>query len=115
MLIFCTLFEDFVRLSMAYLVDSGSARVTFGLEPHVPLSGWITAKQTQTRFAKRLGGMFCQSFDRSDPAQAQRLAWAFLAALSGAHQRAIDTADYAQNRLHRFKNSVRSCVPEMCF
>ena len=77
----------------ALLVDL-AARVTFGLEPHVPLAAWITAKQAQTRSAKRLGGMFCQSFGY-DAVQAQRLAWAFLAALSGAQQRAINWADGA--------------------
>ena len=75
----------------ALLVDL-AARVTCGLEPHVPLAAWITAKQAQTRSAKRLGGMFCQSFGY-DAVQAQRLAWAFLAALSGAQQRAIDPGD----------------------
>ena len=75
----------------ALLVDL-AARVTSGLEPHVPLAAWITAKQAQMRFAKRFGGMFCQIFG-CDPTQAQRLAWAFLAALSGAQQRAIDPGD----------------------
>ena len=70
------------------LVDL-AARVTSGLEPHVPLVAWVTAEQAQTHSAKRLGGMFCHSFG-CDPAQAQRLAWAFLAGLSGAQQRAID-------------------------
>ena len=70
------------------LVDL-AARATSGLEPHVPLAAWIAAKQAQMRSAKRLGGMYCQIFG-CDPAQAQRLAWAFLAALSGAQQRAID-------------------------
>ena len=78
----------------ALLVDL-AARVTSGLEPHVPLAAWITAKQAQMRFAKRFGGMFCQIFG-CDPAQAQRLAWAFLAALSGAQQRAIDPGDDAE-------------------
>ena len=77
----------------ALLVDL-AARVTSGLEPHVPLVAWIAAKQAQMRSAKRLGGMFCQIFG-CDPAQAQRLAWAFLAALSGAQQRAINGADGA--------------------
>ena len=72
----------------ALLVDL-AARVTFGLEPHVPLAAWVTAKQAQTRAAKRLGGMFCLRFG-CHPAEAQRLAWAFLAGLSGAQQRAID-------------------------
>jgi hypothetical protein len=36
--------------------------------------------------------MFYQNFD-CDPAQAQRLAWAFMAALSGAQQRAIEMQD----------------------
>ena len=70
------------------LVDL-AARATSGLAPHVPLAAWIAAKQAQMRSAKRLGGMYCQIFG-CDPAQAQRLAWAFLAALSGAQQRAID-------------------------
>ena len=75
----------------ALLVDL-AARVTSGLEPHVPLAAWVTAKQAQMRSAKRLGGMFYQIFG-CDPAQAQRLAWAFLAALSGAQQRAFDLGD----------------------
>jgi len=78
----------------ALLVDL-AARVTSGLEPHVPLAAWVTAKQAQMRSAKRFGGMFCQIFG-CDPAQAQRLAWAFLAALSGAQQRAIDPGDSPQ-------------------
>ena len=77
----------------ALLVDL-AARVTSGLEPHVPLAAWVTAKQAQMRSAKRFGGIFCQIFGR-DPAQAQRLAWAFLAALSGAQQRAINRSDGA--------------------
>ena len=84
---FCNRFyQSFV--ADALLVDL-AVRVTSGLEPHVPLGAWVTAKQAQTRFAKRLGGMFCRIFS-CDPAQAQRLAWAFLAGLSGAQQRAID-------------------------
>ena len=75
------------------LVDL-AARATSGLEPNVPLAAWIAAKQAQTRSAKRLGGMFCHLFG-IDPAQAQRLAWAFLAALSGAQQRALDPGDNA--------------------
>ena len=77
----------------ALLVDL-AARVTSGLEPHVPLAAWVTAKQAQMRSAKRFGGIFCQIFG-CDPAQAQRLAWAFLAALSGAQQRAINGSDGA--------------------
>ena len=77
----------------ALLVDL-AARVTSGLAPHFPLAAWVTAKQAQIRSAKRFGGMFCQIFG-CDPAQAQRLAWAFLAALSGAQQRAINWADGA--------------------
>jgi AcrR family transcriptional regulator len=76
------------------LVDL-AARATSELEPHVPLAAWIAAKQAQTRSAKRLGGLFCHRFG-CDPAQAQRLAWAFLAALSGAQQRAIDPGDSTQ-------------------
>ena len=72
----------------ALLVDL-AARATFGLEPHVPLATWIATKQAQTRSAKRLGGLFCHCFE-CYPAEAQRLAWAFLAGLSGAQQRAID-------------------------
>ena len=74
------------------LVDL-AARATSGLEPHVPLAAWVAAKQTQTRSAKRLGGMFCHRFDFG-PARAQRLAWAFLAGLRGAQQCAI----YADGR-----------------
>ena len=76
------------------LVDL-AARATSGLEPHVPLAAWIAAKQAQTRSAKRLGGLFCHRFG-CDPARALRLAWAFLAALSGAQQRAIDPGDDAE-------------------
>lgn len=72
-----------------------SARSTFGFEPHVPLAAWIAAKQAQTWSAKRLGGMFCYRFG-CDPVQAQRLAWAFLAALSGAQQRAFYPSDDAK-------------------
>ena len=72
----------------ALLVDLAT-RVTSGFEPYVPLATWVTAKQAQVRAAKRLGGLFCHIFG-CDPAQAQRLAWAFLAGLSGAQQRAID-------------------------
>ena len=53
------LYHSFV--ADALLVDL-AARVTFGLEPHVPLAAWITAKQAQTRSAKRLGGMLCHIF-----------------------------------------------------
>ena len=76
------------------LVDL-AARTSSGLEPHVPLAAWIAAKRAQTRSAKRLGGLFCHRFG-CDQAQAQRLAWAFLAALSGAQQRAIDPGDDAE-------------------
>ena len=66
-----------------------AARATSGLEPYVPLAAWVAAKQAQTRSAKRLGGLFCHLFG-CYPAEAQRLAWAFLAGLSGAQQRAIN-------------------------
>ncbi len=77
----------------ALLVDL-AARATFGLEPHVPLAAWVAAKQAQTRSAKRLGGLFCHQIG-CYPAEAQRLAWAFLAGLSGAQQRAIIVDDKA--------------------
>jgi AcrR family transcriptional regulator len=84
---FCIRFyQSFV--ADALLVDL-AARATFGLEPHVPLAAWVSAKQAQTRSAKRLGGLFFHQFG-CYPAEAQRLAWAFLAGLSGAQQRAID-------------------------
>ena len=83
----CTRFYDSF-VSDALLVDL-AARVTFVLEPHVQLAAWVAAKQAQMRSAKRLGGMFCYNFG-CDPKQAQRLAWAFVAGLSGAQQRAID-------------------------
>ena len=84
---FCTRFyQSFVADDL--LVDLAK-RLTSGLEPYVPLTAWVAAKQAQTRNAKRLGGMFCHIFG-CVPAQAQRLAWAFLAGLSGAQQRAID-------------------------
>ena len=75
----------------ALLVDL-AARVTSGLEPHVPLAALVKAKRAQMLSAKRFGGMFCQIFE-CDPAEAQRLAWAILAALSGAQQRAIYGSD----------------------
>ena len=88
----CTRFyQSFV--ADALLFDL-AARVTSGIEPHVPLAAWVKAKQAQTLSGKRLGGMFCQSFGY-DPEQAQRLAWAFLAALSGAQQRAFNWTDSA--------------------
>ena len=87
----CTRFyQSFV--ADALLVDL-AARATSGLEPHVSLTAWVAAKQAQTRNAKRLGGMFCHRFE-FEAAQAQRLAWAFLAGLSGAQQCAI----YADGR-----------------
>ena len=83
----CTRFyQSFV--ADALLIDL-AARATSGLEPYVPLAAWVAAKQAQTRSAKRLGGMFCHRFEFG-PEQAQRLAWAFLAGLSGAQQSAID-------------------------
>ena len=72
----------------ALLVDL-AARVMSGLEPYVPLASWVKAKQAQMRSAKRFGGMLCYIFGY-DQVQAQRLAWAFFAGLSGAQQRAID-------------------------
>ena len=87
-----------VRFFQSFFADALlvhlAALATSGLEPHVPLVAWIVAKQAQIRSAKRLGGMFCHIFG-CDPAEAQRLAWAFLAALSGAQQRAINRADGA--------------------
>ena len=83
----CTRFyQSFV--ADALLVDL-AVRARSGLEPHVPLAAWVAAKQALTRSAKRLGGMFCHRFEFG-PAKAQRLAWAFLAGLSGAQQCAID-------------------------
>ena len=88
----------------ALLVDL-AARVTSGLEPHVSLAAWVMAKQAQTRAAKRLGGMFCLRFG-CHPAEAQRLAWAFLAGLSGAQQRAIDVDGRADMPVDLQKLSV---------
>lgn len=89
---FCTRFyQSFVA---DVLLVELAARVTSGFEPYVPSASWVMAKQAQIRSAKRLGGIFCQNF-KCDPAQAHRLAWAFLAALSGAQQRAISRADFA--------------------
>lgn len=69
------------------LVDLAARSATM-LEPHVPQTAWIAAKQAQSKVARRLGGMFCQKFG-CEPALAQRQAWAFLVALSGAQQRVI--------------------------
>jgi hypothetical protein len=75
----------------ALLVDLAS-RAASGLEPYVATSTKVTAKRAYARAARRISGMFYQNFD-CDPAQAQRLAWAFMAALSGAQQRAIEMQD----------------------
>ncbi|MDC0476896.1 TetR/AcrR family transcriptional regulator [Alphaproteobacteria bacterium] len=75
----------------ALLVDL-AGRATSGLEPYVGTPAKVMAKRAYARSAKRISGMFYQNFD-CDPAQAQRLAWAFLAALSGAQQRAIEMHD----------------------
>lgn len=87
-------YEDFcIRFYQSFNVDrllvDFAARVTTMFEPHVTQLAWIAAKQSQVRIAKRLGGMFCQKF-KCGPSAGQRLAWAFLAGLSGAQQRAID-------------------------
>lgn len=75
----------------ALLVDL-AGRAASGLEPYVATPAKVTAKRAYARAARRISGMFYQNFD-CDPAQAQRLAWAFLAALSGAQQRAIEMQD----------------------
>ena len=72
----------------ALLVDL-AGRAASGLEPYVATPARVTAKRAYARAARRVSGMFYQNFD-CDPTQAQRLAWAFLAALSGAQQRAIE-------------------------
>ena len=72
----------------ALLVDL-AGRAASGLEPYVATGAKVTAKRAYARAARRISGLFYQNFD-CDPAQAQRLAWAFLAALSGAQQRAIE-------------------------
>ena len=77
----------------ALLVDL-AGRAAFGLEPYVATPVKVTAKRACARAARRISGMFYQNFD-CDPAQAQRLAWAFLAALSGAQQCAIEMQDYS--------------------
>ena len=75
----------------ALLVDL-AGRAASGLEPYVATPAKVTAKRAYVRAARRISGLFYQNFD-CDPAQAQRLAWAFLAALSGAQQRAIEMQD----------------------
>jgi AcrR family transcriptional regulator len=75
----------------ALLVDL-AGRAASGLEPYVATGAKVTAKRAYARAARRISGLFYQNFD-CDPAQAQRLAWAFLAALSGAQQRAIEMQD----------------------
>ena len=75
----------------ALLVDL-AGRATSGLERYVATPAKVTAKRAYARAARRISGLFYQNFD-CDPAQAQRLAWAFLAALSGAQQRAIEMQD----------------------
>ena len=75
----------------ALLVDL-AGRAASGLEPYVSTPTKVIAKRAYARAARRISGLFYQNFD-CDPAQAQRLAWAFLAALSGAQQRAIEMQD----------------------
>ena len=75
----------------ALLVDL-AGRAASGLEPYVATPAKVNAKRAYARAARRISGMFYQNFDCA-PAQAQRLAWAFLAALSGAQQRAIEMQD----------------------
>ena len=75
----------------ALLVDL-AGRAASGLEPYVATGAKVAAKRAYARAARRISGMFYQNFD-CDPTQAQRLAWAFLAALSGAQQRAIEIQD----------------------
>jgi AcrR family transcriptional regulator len=75
----------------ALLVDL-AARATSGLEPYVAMPAKVTAKRAYARVARRVSGLFYQNFN-CNPAQAQRLAWAFLAALSGAQQRAVEMHD----------------------
>ena len=72
----------------ALLVDL-AGRAASGLEPYVATPAKVAAKRAYARAARRISGMFYQNFD-CNPAAAQRLAWAFLAALSGAQQRAIE-------------------------
>ena len=66
-----------------------ATQATSTLEANVPQPAWILAKQSQGKIAKRLGGMFYQKF-KCEPASALRLAWAFLAGLSGAQQHAVE-------------------------
>ena len=75
----------------ALLVDL-AGRAAFGLEPYVAIGAKVLAKRASARAARRISGLFYRNFD-CGPAQAQRLAWAFLAALSGAQQRAIGMQD----------------------
>ena len=87
-----------IRFYQSFKIDSllvdFAARSATMFEPHVSQIAWIAAKQSQSRIAKRLGGMFCWKF-KCGPSTGQRLAWAFLAGLSGAQQRAIDAHDRA--------------------
>lgn len=69
-----------------------AARASFSMEPYVSTPVWVMAKRAFARQAKRLGGMFCRHFN-CDPAHGQRLAWAFLTAISGAQQRACELDD----------------------
>jgi len=87
-----------IRFYKSFTVDEllveFAALAACTLEPHVPQIAWIAAKKSQGKIAKRLGGMFCQKL-KCQPAAAQRLAWAFIAGLSGAQQRAIDVGGRA--------------------
>ena len=69
-----------------------AARASSLLEPCVSISAWVIAKKAYARIARRLGGMFCTNYNCS-PSQGQRLAWAFLVAITGAQQRAIERHD----------------------
>jgi len=88
----CQLFYD--TFATDGLLASLALRVASGIEPYVPPPALFAAKQAAIRSAKRIGGVFCQIFN-CEPADGQRLAWAFLTALSGAQQRAIVLEDNA--------------------
>ena len=93
---FCVSFyESFV---VDRLLVELSVRVGFDLDQNVSETAWLVAKRAQNRRAKRLGGIFCLRFGCS-PVLGQRFAWAFLTALSGAHQVG-------------FKKSLNDSVPE---
>jgi AcrR family transcriptional regulator len=96
----------------ALLVDL-AGRAASGLEPYVATPAKVMAKRAHARAARRISGLFYQNFD-CDPAQAQRLAWAFLAALAVPSNAPLKCGTIVFCR-KICENLVRSCRAKMFF